>query len=121
VKADFLHLLKITDGTDRYEVPMQIDPPSSGPVDPLFSIEFTNDPVFSFKVVRKSSGVAVFDSSLGGLTFADQFIQIGIKIPSTNAFGLGENNQFTYRHNFTTFQTMAFWARDQSPDVSCWV
>jgi hypothetical protein len=99
-------------------VPLKINPPSAPATDPLYSVEFSNDPVFSFKVVRKSSGTVVFDTSLGGLTFADQFIQIGIKIPSRNAYGIGENEQGTYRHDFSKFQTMALWARDQGPDVS---
>lgn len=86
-------------------------------MDPLYNVEFSNDPVFSFRVIRKATGTVIFDTSLGGLTFADQFIQIGIKIPSINAYGIGENEQHTYRHSFNQFQTMALWARDQGPDV----
>jgi len=98
---------------------MKINSPSCTPSKaPLFSIEFTNDPVFAFKVTRKSSGTVLFDSSLGGLTFADQFLQIGIKIPSKNAFGIGENEQRSFRHDFTKFETLALWARDQAPNVS---
>ena len=36
-------------------------------------------------MVRKSSGVVLFDSSLGGLTLADQFLQVGV---TTELFSL---------------------------------
>lgn len=85
---------------------------------PLFKIEFSNDPVFSFKVIREATGTVVFDTSLGGLTFSNQFIQLGIKIPSTNAYGLGENEQPSYRHDFSKFTSIPLFARDQAPQVS---
>ncbi|CAL8083188.1 unnamed protein product [Orchesella dallaii] len=115
VQSDYRLRIKITDGTDRFEVPLKINPPASEPASPLFSIEFTNDPVFSFKVIRQSTGTVVFDTSLGGLTFSDQFIQLGIKIPSTNAYGIGENEQPSYRHDFSKFTPVPLFARDQSP------
>ena len=31
------------------------------------------------QVVRKSSGAVLFDSSLGGLTLADQFLQVELQ------------------------------------------
>lgn len=83
----------------------------------MYRIEHSNDPVFSFKIIRVSSGVAVFDTSLGGLTFADQFIQIVNKVPSTNGYGIGENEQLTYRHDFSKWQTFGLYTRDNTPEV----
>lgn len=85
--------------------------------DPLYRLEYSNDPVFSFKVIRASSGVAVFDTSLGGLTFADQFIQIVNKVPSSNGYGIGENEQMSYKHDFSKWQVFGLYTRDNTPDV----
>jgi len=109
---------QFTDGTNRFEVPLTINKPPTGPVDPLYTIEFSNTPVFSFKVIRKSSGTAIFDTSLAGLTFSNQFLQLAVKTSSTNGYGIGENCQHSYRHNFSAFETLALWARDQAPIVS---
>ena len=55
-----------------------------------YDFEVVNNPVFNFKILRRSTGRVVFDSSLGGLTFSDQFLQIATILPSTNVYGLGE-------------------------------
>lgn len=99
-------------------MPLEINPPPSPVADnPLYRIEYSNDPAFSFKVIRVSSGTAVFDTSLGGLTFADQFIQIVNKAPSTNGYGIGENEQTEYRHDFSKWQVFALYTRDDTPVV----
>jgi hypothetical protein len=46
--------------------------------------------VFSFRVVRQSTGTVLFDSSLGGLTLADQFLQVATRLPSTHVYGFAE-------------------------------
>jgi hypothetical protein len=108
--------IKISDGSPRWEVPLQIDPPSDGNENRLYDILFTDIPVFSFKVLRKSTGTTVFDTSLGGFTFADQFIQLGIKLPSRNVYGIGENEQHHFRHSLEKFPNFALWAKDQGPN-----
>ena len=35
-----------------------------------------------WQVIRRSSGAVLFDSSLGGLTLADQFLQVHLAILS---------------------------------------
>ena len=109
---------QFTDGTPRFEVPIRIDPPAGGNSNLLYEVEFVNDPVFSFKVIRKSSGSILFDTSLGGLTFSDQFLQISTRLPSTNLYGLGENEQSTSKHQFEKFPVWPLFAKDQSPSVS---
>jgi hypothetical protein len=110
-------LLKITDGKPRWEVPLQIDPPTGGNANRLYDIIFTNVPVFSFKVLRRSTGTTLFDSSLGGFTFSDQFLQLGIKLPSRNVYGIGENEQPSFRHEFH-WNKWILWAKDNAPDVN---
>ena len=80
-------------GEERWRVPITIDGTGTAARDPLYDVQFTYEPVFSFKVstpcmfnicatlhilqvVRKSSGAVLFDTSLGGLTLADQFLQV---------------------------------------------
>lgn len=97
---------------------MDINPPiETVPGDRLYRLEFVYEPVFSFKVIRATSGVAVFDTSLGGFTFADQFIQIVNKVPTTFGYGIGENEQSTYKHDFSKWQTFGLYTRDNVPDV----
>jgi hypothetical protein len=60
----------------------------------LYDVVFTNDPVFAFQVIRISTGQVLFDSSLGGLTLADQFMQIGARLPdNAKVIGFGEHEQ----------------------------
>ncbi|OXA46849.1 Maltase-glucoamylase, intestinal [Folsomia candida] len=108
-------VLQITDGTPRWEVPLRIDPPSGGNQNPLYDIRFTNIPAFSFKILRRATGTTLFDTSLGGFTFADQFLQMGIKLPSRNVYGIGENEQPTFRHSFEKWPRWVLWAKGLPP------
>ncbi|VDM66146.1 unnamed protein product [Strongylus vulgaris] len=47
--------------------------------------------VFAFQVVRKSTGTKLWDTSIGGMQFADKFIQIATYLPSRNLFGFGQH------------------------------
>ena len=126
-------------GTTRYEVPHPIGGTlPSKPTNTLYEVFFNQDVNgFHFKVVRKSTGTTVFDTSLPGFIFADQFIQISTRLPSENVYGLGENEQHSYRHdlnwkrwvgyarwfgksNIVRFSFLfsnrtLFWCRDQPP------
>ena len=112
-----LKWVQITDGTPRYEVPLEIDPPHGGNENPLYDVQFVNEPAFSFKVVRRSTGTVLFDTSLGGLTFSDQFLQLTTKLPSTNLYGIGENEQGTFKHHFDKYPVWPLFSRDQPPSV----
>ena len=46
---------------------------------------------FSLVIRRRSDGVAVFDTRLAPLIFADQFIQLTTALPGNKVFGLGEH------------------------------
>jgi hypothetical protein len=114
-----LNKFQINDASSvsRWEVPMEMNPSQGGNANPLYSIEFSDDPVFSFKVIRKSSGAVLFDSSAGKFTFADQYLGMSWKLPSTNVYGIGENEQKSFKHDFSQETTWALWARDQPPSV----
>ncbi|XP_065576327.1 sucrase-isomaltase, intestinal-like [Artemia franciscana] len=106
--------VKISDGQPRWEVPIAIDNPSEVPANPLYEVSHTAGSTFSFQVVRKSTGTVIFDSSLGGLTLSDQFLQISTLLSMDAIFGFGENEQPSLRHDMN-WKTWALWARDQAP------
>jgi len=52
-----------------------------------------------------------FDTSIGGLIFSDQFIQIASYLNTKNVYGLGENSHRTLRHDLK-YKTWPIFARD---------
>jgi len=57
--------------------------------DLVFSM--SNDPTFSFKVTRKSTGDVLFTTEGTQLVYEDQFIEFGSSLPENyNLYGLGE-------------------------------
>ena len=101
----------------RYEVPVQIHPPASGPSAAVqYAIDFADSPTFGFQVKRRSTDRVIFDTTLGGFTFADQFIQLAIKLPSENVYGIGENEQLSFRQNFSSGLKYGLWTIDQAPN-----
>ena len=108
---------QVTDGTARWEVPLQVNPAQGGNTNRLYEVYFTQEPVFSFKVVRKSSGTVLFDTSVGGFTFADQFLQFATRLPNRNLYGIGENEQPSFRHSFEKYPVWPLWGRDEPPNV----
>jgi hypothetical protein len=59
-----------------------------------------------------------FDTSIGGLIFSDQFIQMATYLPTKNIYGLGENTHQSFRHNLN-YKTWPIFTNDDAPgDVS---
>jgi hypothetical protein len=56
----------------------------------IFTVEASYEPVFSFRIVRRSTGAVIFDTALGGLTVSDQFLQVAARLPSANVYGFAE-------------------------------
>lgn len=56
-----------------------------------------NDTIFSFSVVRKSSEEEIWNTEIGGLLFADQFLQIATMLNTDNIYGFGENIHLTLK------------------------
>lgn len=57
-------------------------------------ITWSNDPSFSFKVTRKSTGDVLFDTTGTKLVFENQFIEFVTALPKDyNLYGLGEHIQ----------------------------
>ncbi|KAG7153671.1 Maltase-glucoamylase, intestinal-like [Homarus americanus] len=84
--------IKVTvPGEERYEVPVSLDLP----------------PV-------TSSNTPNFDTSIGGLTYANQFLQVSTHLASSYLYGLGEGVHTTLKHDLR-YVTWPMFARDQSP------
>ncbi|KAF2354035.1 P-type trefoil domain [Trinorchestia longiramus] len=102
--GDAYFRLKVTvPGEERYEppVPLQL-PASQPPLQQLYNVSFCdeNDKLFALVVRRRDTGTAIFDSRVGGFTFASQFVQVATVLPSHDLYGLGEHSRVSFRHSF---------------------
>uniref|UniRef100_A0A915M8Y7 alpha-glucosidase n=1 Tax=Meloidogyne javanica TaxID=6303 RepID=A0A915M8Y7_MELJA len=73
-----------------------------------------SDEFFSFNIVRNKT--KIWDTSIGGLLFADQYIQIATYLPSDRIYGFGENPHQSLKHDFSKYTTWGMLGRDQPPD-----
>ncbi|CAJ0930918.1 unnamed protein product, partial [Mesorhabditis belari] len=103
---------------DRYIPPLNL--PKEQPNDNSDPLDFqetsgTNG-TFTFQMIRRSTGRIIWDTSIGGLLFADQYIQIATLLPSTNIFGFGEHVHKTLKHDMTRYTTWPMFATGFPPD-----
>ncbi|XP_023345565.1 maltase-glucoamylase, intestinal [Eurytemora carolleeae] len=105
----------ITDDKPRFQVPIEIPSLGGMPSNPEYTVSFTSSPTFGIRVNRRSSGELVLDTSLPGLVFSDQFIQLPIRLPTgSNLYGWGENEQLSFSHDMN-WNTFGLYGRDQPP------
>uniref|UniRef100_A0A8B9W9G9 alpha-glucosidase n=1 Tax=Bos mutus grunniens TaxID=30521 RepID=A0A8B9W9G9_BOSMU len=108
---------KLTDqNQNRYEVPHEHVQPFTGNAASslTYKVEVSKQP-FGIKVIRTSNNRVLFDSSIGPLLFAHQFLQLSIRLPSANVYGLGEHVHQQYRHDMN-WKTWPIFARDTTPN-----
>ncbi|KAM4771410.1 sucrase-isomaltase, intestinal [Rhinophrynus dorsalis] len=108
---------KITDPKNqRFEVPHEQVKPFTGSAEsnPNYEVRLLEKP-FGIQVVRKSNSRLLFDSTIGPLLYADQFLQLSIKLPSPNIYGLGEHVHRQYKHD-TNWRTWPIFTRDWFPN-----
>ncbi|XP_037703405.1 sucrase-isomaltase, intestinal-like [Choloepus didactylus] len=98
----------------RFEVPLNIDSPPNAPVDPDYEIEFLNNTSLYFRIIRKTTGTILWETSLGGLIFSNQFLQMTTTLPSTSVYGFGEHEHPSFKHD-VNFVKYGMFSRDQSP------
>ncbi|EYB90855.1 hypothetical protein Y032_0213g2291 [Ancylostoma ceylanicum] len=99
----------------RYEPPVKLPRNPSTSKDTLQLATKENNKLFAFAVIRKSSKRRLFDTSIGGLIFADKFLQIATLLPSDVMYGLGEHLHPTLKHKFTRYTAWPMFARDEPP------
>lgn len=89
-------------------------PESNSPANDTQDIDlqfsYSNDPSFSFTVIRKSTGDVIFTTAGTVLVYEDQFIEFVTALPENyNLYGLGEHiHDFKLGNNFTA----TFYAAD---------
>ncbi|KAM3726955.1 Sucrase-isomaltase, intestinal [Dirofilaria immitis] len=82
-----------------------------------FAVEIPNESeLFTLQIRRITTGQLIWDTSIGGLLFADQYIQIATFLPTDKIYGFGENVHLSLKHKFTSYTTWPMLARDQAPD-----
>ncbi|KAM6305024.1 sucrase-isomaltase, intestinal [Aegotheles albertisi] len=107
---------KITDpNAQRFEVPHeQVRPFTGSAASNLnYKVEVKQNP-FGIVVTRVSNGKVLFDTTIGPLQYADQFLQLSIKLPSSNIYGVGEHVHKQYRHD-VNWKTWPIFSRDVGP------
>nr|XP_025710613.1 putative maltase-glucoamylase-like protein FLJ16351 [Callorhinus ursinus] len=108
---------KINDSENkRYEVPPEIINLSNRTTRTSnlnYHIEVTDKP-FSIKIMRTSNRRVLLDTSIGPLQFAQQYLQLSFRLPSTAVYGLGEHVHQQYRHNMS-WKTWPIFTRDAAP------
>ncbi|KAJ7394088.1 hypothetical protein OS493_003764 [Desmophyllum pertusum] len=85
-----LHFKVYDPNNKRYEVPIETPKVDTETTSPDYTVSVTNFP-FGIAVKRKSTGTVLFNSSVGGMIFEDQFIQMSSLLPSSVLYGLGEH------------------------------
>ncbi|XP_014816368.1 PREDICTED: maltase-glucoamylase, intestinal-like, partial [Calidris pugnax] len=108
--------LKITDPEkQRFEVPHEHVGPFSGPAasNRKYQVEIQQEP-FGIKVTRASNGKVLFDSTIGPLIFSEQFLQLSIRLPSSNVYGVGEQVHKRFQHDLN-WRTWPMLSRDTAP------
>lgn len=85
-------VLNVKIGVDgRYEPPVDFPRETLSSSETLTFTTASSDDLFWFSVIRNSTNRKIFDTSLGGLIFSDQFLQLATYLPSENMYGWGEN------------------------------
>lgn len=115
-KNDMLQFKIYDPQNKRYEVPVPLNIPStptSTYENRLYDAEIKTDP-FGIQIRRRSTGRVIWDTSLPGFTFNDQFIQISTRLPSDYVYGFGEVEHPSFRHDLN-WHTWGMFTRDQPP------
>ncbi|XP_029818190.1 sucrase-isomaltase, intestinal [Manacus vitellinus] len=107
---------KITDPKrQRFEVPHEHVKAFTGSAasNLKYQVTLQQNP-FGLVVTRVSNGRVLFDTTIGPLVYADQFLQLSIKLPSSNIYGVGEHVHKQYRHD-VNWKTWPMLSRDIPP------
>uniref|UniRef100_A0A674JZ89 Maltase n=1 Tax=Terrapene triunguis TaxID=2587831 RepID=A0A674JZ89_9SAUR len=108
---------KITDpNKKRFEVPHENVKAFGGPAPSnlKYKVDIIQNP-FGITVMRTSSDKTLFNTSIGPLQYADQYLQLSIKLPSSNIYGIGEHVHTQYRHD-VNWRTWPIFTRDAFPN-----
>ncbi|KAK8803555.1 hypothetical protein WA158_001249 [Blastocystis sp. Blastoise] len=88
--SDIFHLKIVDNKNDRYEIPIHLPKNNQSYKDINYEFLYKPSP-FEFQVKRKHSSYSLFNTTNGGFTFTNQFLQLSTKLPSSVILGLGEH------------------------------
>uniref|UniRef100_A0A914C6H1 P-type domain-containing protein n=1 Tax=Acrobeloides nanus TaxID=290746 RepID=A0A914C6H1_9BILA len=97
------------DGISRYRPLVDINTTPNLVSSEKLQVNPQNNSIFSFKITRQSTGASVWDTSIGGLLFADKYIQIATYLPTDKIYGFGEQVHLTLklcRYGYTSLTDM---------------
>ncbi|KAK3601953.1 hypothetical protein CHS0354_001776 [Potamilus streckersoni] len=83
-----------------------------------YSYNFTFGPQFGIVVRRIGTGTTVFNTTLPGLVFSEQFMQLTTKLPTDVIYGFGEHRHTQLKHDMN-WRTWSIFTRDVAP-VNDW-
>ncbi|XP_014672592.1 PREDICTED: lysosomal alpha-glucosidase-like [Priapulus caudatus] len=109
-----LHFKIYDPNEKRYEVPIETPRVAKAANVTDYIVTVRKMP-FSFKVTRRSTQTVLFDTGVGNMIFADQFLQLSSRLPSHAIYGLGEHqDSFMLPTNWSRF---AFWNKGNAPNL----
>uniref|UniRef100_A0A914ECA2 P-type domain-containing protein n=1 Tax=Acrobeloides nanus TaxID=290746 RepID=A0A914ECA2_9BILA len=85
------------DGISRYRPLVDINTTPNLVSSEKLQVNPQNNSIFSFKITRQSTGASVWDTNIGGLLFADKYIQIATYLPTDKIYGFGEQVHLTLK------------------------
>ncbi|VDK29332.1 unnamed protein product [Gongylonema pulchrum] len=111
-------VLNVRIGTEgRYEPTIPLPRASIRAKQQYFTVETSYESeLFVLRIHRAKTRKRIWDTSIGGLLFADQYIQIATFLPTDKIYGFGENVHLSLKHEFFNYTTWSMLARDQPPD-----
>ncbi|KAG0722691.1 Sucrase-isomaltase, intestinal [Chionoecetes opilio] len=95
-------------GTDKAEHHIKLSPGTK----PVYIL--ANRLPHSQRAVADTHVEEIFDTGVGGFTFADQYLQVSTRLASRNLYGLGEGHHESFKHDLN-YRTWPMFARDQPP------
>ncbi|KAL3096045.1 hypothetical protein niasHS_005804 [Heterodera schachtii] len=114
-----LHVSIYAENRFRPPLPFNFEAPIESTDEQIFVNVYpkkpTHDQMFYFTVER-SDGQKIWDTSIGGLLFADQFIQIATYLSTDLIYGFGENAHQQLKHDFSKYTTWGMFTRDEAPN-----
>nr|XP_012788816.1 unnamed protein product [Sorex araneus] len=111
---DMLHFKIYDPNNKRFEVPLDLHTSSNFTVDTMYDVEFSNESTLVFRIIRKKNGTVLWETSLGGLIFSNQFLQLMASVPCMSIYGFGEQEHSSFKHD-TNFMRYGMYSRDQPP------
>uniref|UniRef100_H2ZBD5 alpha-glucosidase n=1 Tax=Ciona savignyi TaxID=51511 RepID=H2ZBD5_CIOSA len=99
----------------RFEVPWEHEAVEDVPdYATQYNVKYTTNDngIFGIIVTRKSTGSVIFDTTVGRLMFADQFLQLSTKLSSEYVYGFGEHMHESFKHDLN-WKTFGMFSRDE--------